>query len=58
MKYIRKTKDEYQLLCKCCHKWNYLLSEYTEKEINERLQEYKDNLPMYAYKIVKKRVKI
>ena len=58
MAYIRKTKDEFQLLCNCGYGWDYLLTEYTLKEAQTQLKDYVENMPDYEYKIVKKRVPI
>lgn len=60
MAYIRKTKDEYQLLCNYGYGdgWEVVLTEETMKEAKERKKEYVGNMPQYPYKIVKKRVKI
>lgn len=60
MAYIRKTKDEYQLLCDYGYGdgWEYLLAEKTMKEARERKREYMENIPEYSYKIVKKRIPI
>lgn len=58
MAYIRKTKDEFQLLCNYGEGWEYLLTEYTLKEAQTQLKDYVENMPDYQYKIVKKRVPI
>ncbi|MXP76273.1 hypothetical protein GN277_12965 [Lachnospiraceae bacterium WCA-9-b2] len=60
MSYIRKTKDEYQLLCNYGYDdgWEYVLAEDTMKEARERKSEYMKNMPGFSYKIVKKRVPI
>ena len=60
MAYIRKTKDEYQLLCDYGYGdgWEYLLAEKTMKEARERKREYMENIPEYSYKIVKTRIPI
>ena len=60
MAYIRKTKDEYQLLCNYGHGdgWEYVIAEDTIKEARERKREYMKNMPEYQYKIVKKRIPI
>lgn len=58
MAYIRKTKDEYHLLCNYGYGdgWEYVLAEDTPQEARQRKQEYIENAPQYQYKIVKKRV--
>lgn len=60
MAYVRKTKDEYQLLCNYGYGdgWEVVLTEETLKEAKERKKEYLENMPQYAYKIVKKRVRV
>lgn len=60
MAYIRKTKDEYQLLCNYGYGdgWEYVLAEDTLSEAKKRKREYMENMPQYPYKIVKKRVSI
>ena len=60
MAYIRKTRDEYQLLCNYGYGdgWEYLIAEDTMKEAKQRKKEYMENEPQYLYKIVKKRVPI
>lgn len=60
MAYVRKTKDEYQLLCNYGYGdgWEVVLTEETLKEAKERKKEYVENMPQYPYKIVKKRVKV
>lgn len=60
MAYIRKTKDEYQLLCDYGNGdgWEYLIAENTMKEARERKREYMENMPEYSYRIVKKRIPI
>lgn len=60
MAYVRKTKDEYYLLCNYGYGdgWEVVLTEETLKEAKERKKEYVENMPQYPYKIVKKRVKL
>lgn len=60
MAYIRKTRDEYWLLCNYGYGdgWEYVLSEDTVSEIKQRRKEYIENMPQYPYKIVKKRIPI
>ncbi len=60
MAYVRKTKDEYQLLCNYGYGdgWEEVLTEGTFKEAKERKKEYMENMPQYPYRIVKKRVPI
>lgn len=56
MAYVRKTKDEYQLLCNYGYDWEVVLTEETVKEIKQRKKEYMENMPQYPYKVVKKRI--
>ena len=60
MAYVRKTKDEYRLLCNYVYGdgWEEVLAEDTFKEAKERKKEYVENMPQYPYKIVKKRVPV
>lgn len=58
MAYIRKTKDEYQLLYNCGNDWEYLLAEDTMEDAEKQKKEYAENIPEYQYKIVKKRVPV
>ena len=60
MAYVRKTKDEYQLLCDYGYGdgWEYVLAEDTMKEARQRKKEYMENAPQYSYRIVKKLVPI
>ena len=58
MAYTRKTTDEYQLLSNYGHGWDLETTEETRKEIKQRLREYRENAPMYQYKIKTVRVKI
>lgn len=60
MSYIRKTKDEYQLLCNYGYGdgWEYVTAEDTMGAIKQRKKEYVENMPQYQYKIVKKRIPI
>jgi hypothetical protein len=58
MNYIRKTKDEYVLLSNYGQGWEEEITEETFKEIKQRLKEYRENAPQYAYSYKKRRVKI
>ena len=60
MAYIRKTKDEYILLCNYGYGdgWEEVLTEETYKEIKERKKEYMENMTCYPYKIIKKRIPV
>lgn len=58
--YIRKTRDEYRLLCDYGYGdgWEEVLCEDTYAEAKARKREYEENMPQYPYKIVKKRVRL
>lgn len=58
MTYQRKTKDEFQIHQCYSGQWEDVCSEDTRKEAKERLKEYRDNMPEYAARIVKVRVKL
>lgn len=60
MPYIRKTADEYWLLCNYGHGegWEHECTELKAKDARERLKEYRENAPEYRYRVVHKRVKI
>lgn len=59
MAYVRKTKDEYVLMCDYGYGdgWEEVLTEETYAEARQRKKEYIDNMPQYPYKIVKRRVR-
>lgn len=57
MAYIRKTTDEYRLLCNYGYGWECILTEETKKKIADRKREYIENAPQYPYRVVKKRVR-
>ena len=56
----RKTRDEYTILANYGygHGWEEETAENTIREARQRLKEYRQNAPEYAYKIKKKRVRI
>lgn len=56
-KYIRKTKDEYQIQGNCGYGWDVETYEETYKEAKDQAKCYRDNVS-YPIRIVKKRVKI
>lgn len=58
MAYIRKTKDEFQLLCNCGYGWGLLVSDDTLEKAEARKKEYSEIITDYDFKIVKKRVPI
>ena len=60
MAYVRKTKDEYQLLANYGYGdgWEYVISEDTMSEARKRKKEYMENQPKCLYRIKKVRVPI
>lgn len=58
MSYKRKTKDEYRLLANYGQGFEEEISEDTYTDIKQRLKEYRENAPQYAYTWKKVRVKI
>jgi hypothetical protein len=58
MAYKRKTRDEYQIHVNYGQGFEEVTAEGTRKEAKERLKDYRENEPMYASKIVVKRIKI
>lgn len=57
MRYIRKTKDEYQLLVNYGQGYEHELNEDSRKELMQRVKEYRENCPQYPLKTKKVRVK-
>lgn len=57
--YKRKTKDVYKLMCNYGYGdgWEEILEDNTLHEAKHHIKEYRENMPEYQYKIVKKRVK-
>ena len=53
--YIRKTRDEWQLISNYGYGWEVELTEESKKEIYQRLKEYKENTNG-IFKIKKMRV--
>lgn len=60
MPYQRKTRDEWQLWANYGHGhgWEHEISEDSYKEARERLKEYRENAPQYAYRLKRARVRI
>lgn len=56
--YKRKTRDIYMLYVNYGYSWEEELSETSLHEIMERLKEYRENVPQYPVKAVKKRERI
>lgn len=56
----RKTRDEYVVQANYGygHGWEDATAENTRSEAKQRLREYRENAPEYAYRLVKKRVRI
>lgn len=57
MAYVRKTKDEYNIVTNYGYGWEIECTEETCKEAKQRLKEYRENTNAQV-KIEKKRVKI
>lgn len=55
--YIRKTIDEFQILCNYGYGWECVTTEETYKKALITLKEYRENDPNYMYRIKKVRVK-
>jgi hypothetical protein len=60
MSYVRKTVDEYQVLTfySESYQWEISTTEESRIEALKRLKEYRDNMPQYAHKLVKRRVNL
>lgn len=58
MTYQRKTRDEWHFLANYGGGWEHELTEDTRAEARQRLREYRENAPYYAYRIVKRRVRL
>ena len=56
-KYVRKTKDEYQIQGNCGYGWDVETYEETYKEAKDQAKCYRDNVSN-AIRIIKKRVTI
>lgn len=57
MPYVRKTRDEYQIVGHYAHGWEEVTVEDTHKEARERLKEYRENERGTAFKMVRRRVR-
>ena len=53
--YIRKTRDEWEILGNYGYGWDVECTEATAREARERLREYRDN-GTGVYRLVKRRV--
>ena len=58
MAYTRKTKDEYIIQGYYGQGWEDVTAEDTRTEAKTRLKEYRDNEPMYAHRMIKRRVRV
>ena len=58
--YKRKTIDTWELHVNYgyAHSFENEITEYTRQEIKQRVKEYKENVPQYALKVIKKREKL
>jgi len=57
MAYVRKTKDEFDIVQHTQIGWEVVFTGTSRKEVREIVREYRDNQPG-AYRIVVRRVKI
>ena len=57
MAYKRKTHDEWTLYIDYGYGFEEETTEFTYKDIMQRVKEYRENCPQYARKIEKHRVK-
>lgn len=56
--YTRKTSDEWTVQGLYNGTWEDETVEMTRKEGIERLKEYRSNMPQYAHRVIKHRIKI
>lgn len=56
--YIRKTRDIFIVEGFYCGNWEEETGETTRKEGIARLKEYRENMPEYAHRLIKKREKL
>lgn len=56
--YTRKTEDEYIIQGHYGQGWEDETIESTYKEAKARVKEYRENMPEYPHRIIKRRVKI
>lgn len=58
MAYQRKTRDVWFLWVNYGYGWEHELTEFTRKEAQQRLKEYRENCPQYPCYISKHRERI
>lgn len=51
------TKNEYEIQGKYGSAWEIVTTEETKPEARKRLKEYNENEPMYAHRIIRKKLK-
>jgi hypothetical protein len=56
--YTRKTTDEYIVQGNYSQGWEDETTEETWREGMRRLKEYRDNMPEYPHRLIKKRIKL
>jgi hypothetical protein len=54
----RKTRDEWQLHINYGQGWEHEISEDTWPEMRQRLREYRENVPQYPVKAIKRRIRL
>jgi hypothetical protein len=54
----RKTRDEYQIHVDYGQGFEEVCAEDTYPDAKQRLREYRENMPQYPAKIVKRRIRI
>ncbi len=57
-KYIRKTRDVWEIHVDYGQGWEYEIAEFSFSEARARRREYRENCPQYPLKIVRKRERI
>jgi len=55
--YIRKTVDIWEVHGLYCGTWEHETTETTFQDGKRALKEYRENMPEYAHKLIKKREK-
>ena len=58
MRYIRKTRDEYEILGNYGYGWDVLTTEDNYKDAKNMLKCYNENEPMAPHMIKKRRIRI
>ena len=58
MPYTRKTVDTFQLHVNYGQGWEHEITEFSRREIRQRVKEYRENCPQYPVKVISRREKI